>query len=420
MKSSLKFTTLALLLGSILNITCLDAATVTVADASSLASRITLEEAIENPTQRSAFFRQDFSDDKGDVVFQLAETGESVPAKQKRSFARDAIGSGWLPEEAIRSRVTGTMGLKKSLLEGWVNVASGLALARASNPDLFAFSTLSAPSVGVPVSTGWTTYLAVNPADSSLPIAEQLYLLNVREKLASLAGLPASLTRLDELLVEVQKMAIDDRTQVARASFLVNAIPQVRGIAPVIGDYLQSILRQITEINKAATRPVAGGWLTPASSVTAPDALQTLQLKELRARENLAYAVFDAIFGRMVKPASVDASVSFLIDPSPANILVSKVHALHAILPATQASEKLVVKNDGSIAATSSGDFTTGIDLHLAFMAEACTATTTFKAMALGAMDLVKETFRSTALKGFADLSIAKASLTSSVIEVTE
>ena len=254
------------------------------------------------------------------------------------------------------------------------------------------------------------------------PSAEQLYLLKVRSQLESPVGLTAALTQLDELLGLVQSITLRNRgdENLVRAGFLVNAIPQVRGIAPIIGGYLQSILAQIKYIDdhKDAVSVSPAGYFSRSVEVKKYSDLQNLQLRELRAREELAYAAFDAIFGRMAKPASVPAPALFTADYSPANEFAHKLHNLHATLPATRVSEKLIVKDDGSIAVIGSSDFITGIDLRSEFMTQACTATTAFKAKALGATKLVKDTFRSSALAGFADLVPAKASLTPAPVDL--
>ncbi|MCX7351979.1 MAG: hypothetical protein NTW22_01670, partial [Proteobacteria bacterium] len=220
-----------------------------------------------------------------------------------------------------------------------------------------AFLPLTGPSVITPVEE-LAAYTVVASKPSTLPLAEQMYLLKVREHLGDPVKLGASLTQLDTLMKFVRNIASDVSTpeSLARSALLRDIIPQVQGIAPIIGGYMQSILGQIAAINTDVHS--RRGYFVSGT----PTPIQTLQLSELDARKNLAYSVFDAIFGAMTKPASVPASVDFRADQSPANVLTSKVQTLHTTLPLTVSSSAIVVKNDGSIATIKEADFLTGID----------------------------------------------------------
>jgi len=269
-----------------------------------------------------------------------------------------------------------------------------------------AFLPLTGPSVITPVEE-LAAYTVVASKPSTLPLAEQMYLLKVREHLGDPVKLGASLTQLDTLMKFVRNIASDVSTpeSLARSALLRDIIPQVQGIAPIIGGYMQSILGQIAAINTDVHS--RRGYFVSGT----PTPIQTLQLSELDARKNLAYSVFDAIFGAMTKPASVPASVDFRTDQTPANVLTSKVQTLHTTLPLTVASSAIVVKSDGSIATIKEADFLTGIDLSSEYMVSIRTATAELLGQVLGAQTLVRGTFATSSVTGFSELVEAKASL---------
>ena len=275
-----------------------------------------------------------------------------------------------------------------------------------------AFSDPSAPSVVDSVELD-QTYLEFSPSASKLPTAEQLYLLDIRNKLKSPDALTSALDQFGWLLRLTRNVASDNGSDenLARAAFLVNVLPHVQGIVPVIGGYLQYILGKITEINNnPADMVVSSGWLS-STTLKKLSSLQTLQLQELEGRKNLAYAVFDAVFGTMVKPLTVPAPISFSTDQSAHNILTKKVYDLHATLVQPDPYQKLLVAKDGSIASLGSSDFSTNIDLNTEYMQAIRSATAQFLAKSLGAMQLVGNLFQSTAsLTQHADLTQAKAS----------
>lgn len=275
---------------------------------------------------------------------------------------------------------------------------------RLGSPEIHAFQDAAATPEIRAVETP-PAFLATGTYTVQLPLAEQIFLLNIRSQLASRDGLGAALTALDTLLTSVRNIASNEKTpeNLARASFLVDAIPHVKGIVPIIGEYLQSNLAKITAIDNAIK---ASGWWGKAS------ALQDLQLQELRARENLAYATFDALFGAMTKPSSVPSYVAFSTDPKPANILASIVYTMHRNLPATVVSQKVTIKSDGTIASFNDAAFATGIDMFSDYMVSVRTATTDFTKKMLGAKELIKATFASAALTELTELPSAASVLT--------
>ena len=272
--------------------------------------------------------------------------------------------------------------------------------------DVRAFLPLTVPSAITPVEE-LAVYTVVASKPSTLPLAEQVFLLKVRENLGDPAKLGESIAQLDTLMRFVRNIASDVYTpeSLARSAFLRDIIPQVQGIAPIIGGYMQSILGQIAAINTDVQS--RRGYFVSGT----PTQIQTLQLSELDARKNLAYSVFDALFGTMTKPATIPAAVDFRTDQTPANVLASKVHDLHATLPATVASQKLILKNDGLVAAIGEADYATEVNLSLQFMIDLQQLTTDFLKQTLGAQKLVRATLATSSVTGFTELELAKASL---------
>ena len=455
MKSSLKFTAIALLLGGVLHVQNLNAATYASAAAVPYDSEInpfavrvsrifaspgtpkefatsidalsktssntnnsnqekrlllyTLVSEVVKSELPLTFFETALADDSVKVKLFVAAC---VAVKQARISSDITISEQSAEIDAL------TLALEKRVgahtdeiidLQGQVNELSeelDQVYETLESTSVRAFLPLTGPSVITPVEE-LAAYTVVASKPSTLPLAEQMYLLKVREHLGDPVKLGASLTQLDTLMKFVRNIASDVSTpeSLARSALLRDIIPQVQGIAPIIGGYMQSILGQIAAINTDVHS--RRGYFVSGT----PTPIQTLQLSELDARKNLAYSVFDAIFGAMTKPASVPASVDFRADQSPANVLTSKVHTLHTTLPLTVSSSAIVVKNDGSIATIKEADFLTGIDLSSEYMVSIRTVTAELLGKVLGAQTLVRGTFATSSVTGFAELVEAKASL---------
>ncbi len=194
--------------------------------------------------------------------------------------------------------------------------------------------------------------LRIAPAASTLPTSESVYVLNVRSNLGK-AELDAALARPDEILVLTQQGAIAEKTAESyeRSASLVSLVGKLRGISPIVSAYLLLVRTQLAAIVPAEERVVPGTvfgsyW---GSSVREFSADQQLKRAALQTRQELALAVFDAFFGTIAKPAAVPVAVDFRIDQSPANRLVSAVHAVHATLPAIVASNAFTVNSNGTI-----------------------------------------------------------------------
>jgi hypothetical protein len=455
MKSSLKFTAIALLLGGVLHVQNLNAATYASAAAVPYDSEInpfavrvsrifaspgtpkefatsidalsktssntnnsnqekrlllyTLVSEVVKSELPLTFFETALADDSVKVKLFVAAC---VAVKQARISSDITISEQSAEIDAL------TLALEKRVgahtdeiidLKGQVNELSeelDQVYETLESTSVRAFLPLTGPSVITPVEE-LAAYTVVASKPSTLPLAEQMYLLKVREHLGDPVKLGASLTQLDTLMKFVRNIASDVSTpeSLARSALLRDIIPQVQGIAPIIGGYMQSILGQIAAINTYVHS--RRGYFVSGT----PTPIQTLQLSELDARKNLAYSVFDAIFGAMTKPASVPASVDFRADQSPANVLTSKVQTLHTTLPLTVSSSAIVVKNDGSIATIKEADFLTGIDLSSEYMVSIRTATAELLGQVLGAKTLVRGTFATSSVTGFSELVEAKASL---------
>ncbi len=456
MKSSLKFTAIALLLGGVLHVQNLNAAALTAATYGSVAaipydsainpfaervSRIfaspgtpkefatSIEALSKTPSNTNQekrlllctlvsevikselplmFFETAFTDDSAKAKLFMAAC---VAAKKGRISSdiiignlRDELGS---LTAKLEARANDTRVIID--LQGEVNELSeelDQVYETLESAAVRAFMPLTDPSVITPVEE-LAAYTVVASKPSNLPLAEQMYLLKVRENLVDPAKLGESIAQLDTLMRFVRNIASDVRTpeSLARSALLRDIIPQVQGITPIIGGYMQSILGQIAAIN--ADVHSRRGYFVSGT----PTPIQTLQLSELDARKNLAYSVFDALFGTMTKSATVPAAVDFRTDPGAANVLAKSVQTLHTTLQVPVASSAIVVKSDGSIAFSGGVDFSTGIELSSEPMVSIRTATTELLGKVLGAQTLVRGTFATSSVTGFAELVEAKASL---------
>jgi len=455
MKSSLKFTAIALLLGGVLHIQSLDAATsdgvnydlainpfaerVSRIFASSSTSRefATSIEALSRATSNTnqdkrlllhTLVSEVLTSERPLTFFEEAFADESVKAKV---FMAACIGAkrgsssiSGLREELdvltskLANRIEEIASLHDEVNElsygiEWLqrdvnDLSSALDQAQQTlqSVEVRAFLPLTVPSVITPVEE-LAVYTVVASKPSTLPLAEQIYLLKVRENLGDPVRLGASLTQLDTLMQFVRNIASDVRTpeSLARSALLRDVIPQVQAIAPIVGGYMQSILGQVTAINTEVRSRSGMLW------AGTPTQIQTLQLSELDARKNLAYSVFDALFGTMTKPVTVPAAVDFRTDQTPANVLAKNVQTLHATLPVPVTSSSVIVKSDGSIAFSGGVDFSTGTELSSDYMMPIQTATAELLSMGLGAQTLVRGTFATSSVTGFAELELAKASL---------
>ena len=443
MKSSLKFTAIALLLGGVLQVQNLNAAAsdainydLAINPFAESVSRIfashgtprefatSIEGLSRAPTNTNqekrlllytlvdqvikselplTFFEEAFADDSKAKVFMAACIGAKRGSISIRGLREELdvltskLGKRTDEIDLLQDEVNELSDGIEWLQRDANNLSSALDQAQQILKSLHAFAQPSEQSVAEPVST-LPTYTVVKPEPSTLPVAEQLYLLKIRSKLASQEDLTASLTDLETLLRFRQLMAITDRSDanIERAAFLVDTIPQIRAIAPTIGRYLQSITGDILKINATAT----SGWFT------APQlgAVETLKLKELEIRKNLAYATFDALFGTMTKPATIPAAVDFRTDPGAANVLAKTVQTLHATLPATVPSQKVVVKNDGLVAVTGDAGYATEVNLSLQFMIDLQQLTVDFLTQTYGAQTLLQTTLKTSAVIGETEL----------------
>ncbi len=440
MKSSLKFTAIALLLGGVLHIQSLDAASdgvnyglainpfteqVRGIIASSSTSREfatsieTLSRVTSNTNQDKRLLlhtlvSEVITSERPLTFFEEAFADESVKAKVFMAACIGAKrGSSSIRElrkelDALTSKL-GKRTDEIDWLQDEVNELSD-ALYQAQktlqSADVRAFMPLTVPSAITPVEE-LAVYTVVASKPSTLPLAEQVFLLKVRENLGDPAKLGESIAQLDTLMRFIRNIASDVRTpeNLARSALLRDIIPQVQGIAPIIGGYMQSILGQIAAINTDVHS--RRGYFVSGT----PTPIQTLQLSELDARKNLAYSVFDALFGTMTKPVTVPAAVDFRTDQTPANVLAKNVQTLHATLPVPVTSSSVIVKSDGSTAFSGGVDFSTGTELSSEYMMPIQTATAELLSMGLGAQTLVRGTLATSSVTGFAELELAKASL---------
>lgn len=419
MKSSLKFTAIALLLGGVLHIQSLDAASdgvnyglainpfteqVRGIIASSSTSRefATSIETLSRVTSNT-------NQDKRLLLHTLVS--EVITSERPLTFFEEAFA-----DESVKAKVfmAACIGAKRGSISirelrkelDTATFALTQAMQTLQSADVRAFMPLTVPSAITPVEE-LAVYTVVASKPSTLPLAEQVFLLKVRENLGDPAKLEYSIAQLGTLMQFVRNIASDVRTpeNLARSALLRDVIPQVQAIAPIFGGYMQSILGQITAINTEVRSRSGMLW------AGTPTQIQTLQLSELDARKNLAYSVFDALFGTMTKPVTVPAAVDFRTDQTPANVLAKNVQTLHATLPVPVTSSSVIVKSDGSIAFSGGVDFSTGTELSSEYMMPIQTATAELLSMVLGAQTLVRGTLATSSVTGFAELELAKASL---------
>lgn len=130
------------------------------------------------------------------------------------------------------------------------------------------------------------------------------------------------------MLLYVQQIALckHEQPELERAANLVDLVGKIRGIVPIIGEYLRSINNKSTAIIPEESKVITGYiYNTVEKLYSFP---QQLKLLQLEARKNLAYNFYDALFNKSEIPNSVPKQTTN--DPSPINqlaICTSKLHS---------------------------------------------------------------------------------------------
>ena len=352
MNFRLKITRFALILVGYCATSCYGAAIADGLEDHSAIRPITHEQAIDDKTLRDRFFDQGFIidqrlfDDLMDTATDNAAGSNAARSINTKNFLEEAASHGCLSTEVLKSVYPNGAAPLKLLARHLQGILTGAALV-LQRDEVGAFIS---PRAFVPEPVALPPYLAVSKAICTLPLAEQMYLLNVRGNLAG-EYLPPALDRLSELLSLVQQIALADRSQEKRSAHLVSIIGKVRGIAPVISEYLKSINTQSVVITDGATKVIPGAlfgdyWVSKETKYTREE---QSRLTQLETRRNLIVAVFDALFGTIIKPASIQAPTAFTTDPSPANQLVAAVYRLYPSVAIPNITATAVVSRAGAV-----------------------------------------------------------------------
>jgi hypothetical protein len=201
---------------------------------------------------------------------------------------------------------------------------------------------------------------------SELPLAEQMYLINIRYNLHEPNGFTSAITKLKELTVLAQQAALETKTDEtkavpnflatdqtkSRANFLVSAVPFVITVSTKISEYLHLILDERKKLQPSVVSSVvsmATSWLGGATPQKSE--IVIAQESELNVREALAYAIFDSVFGNISIPEIIKTAISLEQDDSANNRLQKRISTLHSELKNTKAFKALdtIVDHKGEI-----------------------------------------------------------------------
>lgn len=195
-----------------------------------------------------------------------------------------------------------------------------------------------------------TGFVSLSPsAFSELPLAENMYLLNIRSNLQNPTSFASSLAKLDELTTLAQTEALETKNnkKIERAKFLVDLTPYIRTISTKISEYLRFVLAEKSKLQPNAVSKLMAWVKTPP-----PKSEITLaQEAEVNVREALAYTIFDSVFGNISMPASVEAALYLEKDDSAKNRLQKRVKGLYDTLRTIQhfKAKDTIVDHTGEI-----------------------------------------------------------------------
>lgn len=289
------------------------------------------------------------------VSAQSMSNDQLTTIEEKRAFLeKHAISFGMgadLPEPVTQAIMSMKLGTEILSLTGNKSFnlfiqycRTAIQMRNACNP-LLAFENPEQAIALSPIPVAGVVSLTAN--FSQLPIAERMYLLHVRSNLHNSSTFASALKKLDELTKLVQTEVVETRTSeaTARAIFLVEAVPFIRTVTMEIHNYLQFILAEKTKLQPSALSRVAAWVSTPAPK----SPIEIAQQAEVDAREKLAYAAFDSIFGAATMPDNVDAAASLDRDDSAKNRLQKRVQALFGALTPPFKTTDVIVDSRGEI-----------------------------------------------------------------------
>ncbi len=402
MKSSLKFTTIALLLGGVLSMPCLNAAA-----ADSLADG--LEELQTSPiltkfTNTDEGIRSfvEFADKNANQkVTRIALRAEvclpdSLPLAFFTSAAVNAKAGKSLIAFLIGVKTESLAGLKRTAeLEGQLALATDSLAAERIPLKL----TVSAPAAVVVTSEELPAYLALNSSKRTPKnpdaLAEIVSIQAVRAALGT-PGLQSTLDTLKTIETHLKHVVADAEgdglvTAVARAHSFATLRNQLLEMAPKINEFLGSHTIALSDIAKEATK---AGYVWNSVSFTPAHLLLNA---EHRAGQNMALGAFDEIF-QTGTPADVVVPLLASTKRSDTEL----VTALRTLLPRVVVPiVPAVISKDGLVLDIDSSGTTTEVLTGIRGK------TKEFLSWAMGAKTVVG----SSGLGGFETAELAKASL---------
>ena len=454
MKSSLKFTTIALLLGGVLNMPCLDAAS---AAAGAIEAPSHLEELQTSPKTFLAKFPHT---DEGMLAFaKFADANPKLTKEVRTSLEREIFDDDSIPtafltgayEKADRSGkllLSLLVGVKKGSLYGLNNTEAfreriaeleTLRLALSTDLDLsraalkLAVSalaeergalklTVSAPSAVVVTPEELPAFLVIDPSKRTPKnpdaLAELVSVLAVRAALGT-PDLPKVLSTLKTIETHLRHAVADAdgdelaKTAVATAHSYATLRSQLLVMAPKIDDFLVSHTAALSDISRAATTT---GWWAVVNFT--PE--QLLLNAEHRAGQNIAFGAYDGIFQTgtlasvVVPPQAVANKRStnelfaalLALKPTQTEavpVVVSGIEPTMRTFAATRIASVVpaVIQNDGLVLGIASSATVTPALVAIR------KSTQEFLSGALGAAKVVG----STGLSGFETAELARASL---------
>jgi hypothetical protein len=308
MKSSLKFTTIALLLGGVLNMPCLNAASA--------------DEVLEEPSPAPILSR--FAHSEAGMAAFAQFANENAAQKEIRatlatevahpdSFPLSFFTGAFAQAEAGKNLISFLVGVKTQSLDSLAARSASQARIAALEEELRLATTsltaergtlkltISAPLAVVVTPEELPAFLVINPAKRTLRdpsnVAETVSVLAVRAALGT-PDLPRVLSTLEAIETHLKHVVADAKgdeltTAVARVHSFATLRSQLSVMAPRIHEFLMDHTNSLMQTEQAGTNIGYLGRLTATRKFTLA---QRLLNAENRAGQNIALCVYDEIF----------------------------------------------------------------------------------------------------------------------------
>lgn len=403
MKSSLKFTTIALLLGGVLNMPWLNAADLTTASS--------LDAALEQP--RTALTLSRFANTEEGMIAFAQFANENADKKDVRIALRAEVScpdslplpffTGALKSaKAGKSLIAFLVGVKTESSESRARIAAleeelGLATASLAAERTQLKLTVSAPPAVVVTPGELPAFLVINPAKRTprdpSDLAGMVSILAVRAALGT-PDLPRVLGTLETIETHLRHVVADTKgDELTAAVARVHAFAALRGQLLAMAPSINTFLADHTAAYDAIKQKVlVYGTLYHTWGF---DAEQQLLQAEHMAGKNIALGVYDEIF-----QTGAIAGVVFPVTLTRSSTELNT--ALRTLLPrAVVPAGSAVIRNDGLVLAIASSD--TVNEMLTAIRGK----THEFLSWAMGAKTVV----RSQGLEGFETAELARVSL---------